>query len=446
MIKNITEHRAILAIALPMILSNITVPLLGLVDTAVIAHLSEAYYLGGVAVGSMIITLFLWLAGFLRMATSGLSAQAYGADSDERMFLVLARGLSVSLAISLVLIIFQNPIIHFGLQLAGGSAEVTEYARQYANIRIWAFPAALANLVFMGWFLGLHQAKKVMWLVILTNVTNLVLDLWFVMGLDWKVKGLAWATLIADYLTAMIALFFALRHFGTSGGKVRAYLHRILYWPELANYLSLNRDILIRTLCLELTFAFITFQGARMGDVVVAANAILLNFLMLISFGLDGIAFAAEARVGKAAGARDIAGLKLSVKLSLYWTAGFAVIYSLFFYGFGFQLIELISSISDVNSYAANYLVWIYVLPLVACWAYLLDGIYIGLTMGREMRNSMLVATFLGFFPLWYLLQGFGNHALWAAMLMFMALRGVTLGWGFIRMDSDKILPNTIKY
>jgi len=439
-LKNITEHRAILSIAIPMILSNITVPLLGLVDTAVIAHQPEAYFLGGVAVGSMIITLFLWLAGFLRMATSGLSAQAYGAQSNERIFLVLARGLSVSLLLGLTLILLQKPIIHFGLQLAGGSNEVTEYARQYANIRIWAFPAALANLVFMGWFLGLHQAKTVMWLVIMTNLINLILDLWFVLGLGWQVRGVAWATLIADYVTSIIALYAALHYYWKLGGKISSYFHRILYWPELARYLSLNRDILIRTLCLELCFAFITFQGARMGDVVVAANAILLNFLMLISFGLDGIAFAAEARVGKAAGARDMAALRLSVRLSAYWTGGFAIIYSLFFYGLGFQVIDLISSIQDVNDYAKNYLVWIYWLPVVACWCYLLDGIYIGLTKGREMRNSMLVATFGGFFPIWYVFQGYGNHALWAAMLVFMAMRGVTLGWGLKNITSDNLV------
>lgn len=440
MLKNISEHKAILAIAIPMILSNITVPLLGLVDTAVIAHQPEAFYLGGVAVGSMIITLFLWLAGFLRMATSGLSAQAFGAASNERIFLVLARGLSVSLILGLSLILLQKPIIYYGLQLAGGSVEVTEYARQYATIRIWAFPAALANLVFMGWFLGLHQPKTVMWLVIMTNLINLILDLWFVLGLNWQVKGVAWATLISDYVTAIVALYMALNHYWKLGGKVSEYFHRILYWPELARYLSLNRDILIRTLCLELCFAFITFQGARMGDVVVAANAILLNFLMLISFGLDGVAFAAEARVGKAAGARNMAALKLSVRLSMYWTGGFALIYSLFFYGLGYQIIELISSIEDVNAYAKKYLVWIYWLPIIACWCYLLDGIYIGLTKGREMRNSMLVATFGGFFPIWYLLQGFGNHALWAAMLMFMAMRGITLGWGLNKMNSERLL------
>lgn len=440
MIKHKREHRALLSIAIPMILSNITVPLLGLVDTAVIGHLPEAYYLGGTAVGTMIITVFLWLAGFLRMSTSGLSAQAYGAQSGQDMLLVLLRGLIVAFSLAFILVLFQVPIIKVGLFLSGGSAEVTFYARQYAEIRIWAFPASLANLVLLGWLLGMHKAKFVMWLLITTNLSNLILDIVFVQGFGWKVLGIAWATLIAEYIGLIMAIWFVIKIMNEQHIDYRAGLEKLFFWPQLAQYLALNRDILIRTLCLELCFVFITFQGARMGDTVVAANAILLNFLMLISFGLDGIAFGAEARVGQAKGAKDIVALKLSVRLALFWTFLFALIYSLFFLIFGESFIRAISTIEHVNQFAFQFLPWMVALPILACWCYLFDGVFIGLTKGKEMRNSMIIATFLGYFPLWYLLQGYGNHALWAAMSLFMVARGLTLGWVFVRMKPAELL------
>lgn len=334
--------KQILALAIPMILSNITVPLLGLVDTAVIGHLPEAYYLGGSTVGAMIITFVTWLCGFLRMSTTGLSAQALGKADAQESLVVLFRGITVAFVIGLTLIVLQSPYISFALSLAGGSEEVQFYAQEYAQIRVWGLPAALANIVMLGWLLGQHKAKAVMWLLIATNLINLVLDLLFVLVFDWKVAGVATATVIAEYSGFIIAI--AIVKYGNALAKSQAIIFsaikaKVIDLQELGKYFRLNRDILIRTLCLELCFVFMTFKGARLGDDIVAANAILMNFLLLISFGLDGIANAAEALIGKAHGERASGQLAIDDKRSFryiisrctVWTLGFALVYTLLF-------------------------------------------------------------------------------------------------------------------
>jgi MATE family, multidrug efflux pump len=425
-----------------MILSNITVPLLGLVDTAVIGHLDYAYFLGATAIGAMLITSITWLCGFLRMSTTGLTAQAYGSGDSQQNVLILLRGLLVAITLGLSFIIFQNVYLDLGLSLAGGSEQIQYYARQYSEIRIWGLPAALANLVILGWLLGNHQAKTVMWLLIFTNLVNLGLDLLFVLGFNWQVSGVAYASLTAEYFafiaglyityktnTSLKSSFFSTDTFNNS----KHILKSIFAGKQLSHYFKLNRDILIRTLCLELCFIFITFQGARLGDHIVAANAILLNFLLLISFGLDGIANAAEVMVGKAKGQNNNKALQQSVKISLAWSTIFALFYSLLFALFGEQLINLMSNISDVVNFATDYIFWIVLLPIIACWCYLFDGVYIGLMQAKVMRNSMIISTFLIFFPTWWFLQSFGNHALWAAFSLFMLSRGFTLGWHYYR-------------
>lgn len=422
------SHRQLFSLAIPMILSNITVPLLGLVDTAVIGHLEHAYYLGGSTIGVMVVTLISWLCGFLRMSTTGLAAQAYGQQADQESLLVLTRGLLVAMVIGLAAILLQTPYLNISITLAGGSEEVALYARQYADIRIWALPAALMNMVLTGWLLGHHRAKAVMWLLIVTNVINLVLDVVFVWYLDWQVKGLAWATLIAEYSSCLLGLTLVIKHYKND---LKYRLQNL--WQLTVNaialkaYFKLNRDILIRTLALQCCFVFMTAQGARLGDNIVAANAILMNFLLFISFGLDGIANAAEVMAGKAKGAKRQLELQQVFKLSLIWTGLFALVYCLVFAALGEYLIRLISDIESVVNVADSYLPWLVVLPLIACWSYLYDGLYIGLTQGRAMRNTMLCATFLVFFPVWWIMQIFGNHGLWAAFTAFMGARGILL-------------------
>lgn len=429
-------HKPLFALAFPMIISNITVPLLGLVDTAVVGHLDHAYYLGASAVGAMIITFITWLCGFLRMSSTGLSAQTLGKQDLEQSFQVLVRGLVVAFAIAIVLLILQQPYFDIAFYLAGGSAEIQQYGREYADIRIWGLPASLGSLVILGWLLGQQQAKAVMWLLIITNLTNLFLDLLFVLGFNWGLMGVAWATLIAEYLGFLCGLVFIYQYFTKRVATTINYssaLAAIFESTKLKQYFALNRDILIRTLCLEVCFVFITFQGARLGDDVVASNAILMNFVLLISFGLDGIANGAEAMVGKAKGANDTSQLHRVVDTSLLWTLLFALTYCLFFAILGEQFIGLISDIESVNKLASTYLPWIIVLPILACWCYLYDGIYVGLMQASVMRNSMIFATFGCFFPAWFIMQSFGNHAIWAAFSLFMVARGISLAWHFHR-------------
>ncbi|MBA6391603.1 MATE family efflux transporter [Colwellia sp. BRX10-3] len=420
-----------------MILSNITAPLLGLVDTAVIGHLEYSYYLGGSTVGAMIITVITWLCGFLRMSTTGLSAQAFGQSNNKLSLLILLRGMIVAFCVGLVVILFQNFYLDLALSLAGGSEQVQFYAREYSEIRVWGLPAALANLVIMGWLLGNHKAKVVMWLIIATNLINLGLDLLFVIGFAWQVKGVAMATLIAEYSGLLIGLGFVYTNFKQKFiglfSSAKQLFDAVVERAALLSYFKLNRDILIRTLCLEICFVFMTFQGARLGDDVIAANAILMNFLLLISFGLDGIANAAEVMVGKAKGENNQKSMFVSVNIALFWTGIFALAYSLLFYLAGNYFILAISDITEVVDYAQQYLFWIIALPLLACWCYLYDGVYIGLMQAHIMRNSMLIATFGCFFPVWWLLQDYGNHGLWAAFSIFMLARGVTLAWHYQR-------------
>ena len=422
-------------LAIPMIFSNITVPLLGLVDTAVIGHLEHAYYLGGATIGAMVITSITWLCGFLRMSTTGLSAQAYGAENNKLNIIILLRGILVSCLVGGSLIICQGIYLDGALYLAGGSEQVQFYARQYSDIRIWGLPAALSNLVILGWLLGNHHAKAVMWILIATNMINLVLDLFFVLVLQWQVEGIATATIIAEYSGFILGLLVIFTKFKAPFKAVfedqRLLLSSVFEQSELLAYFRLNADILIRTLCLELCFIFITFQGARLGDNAVAANAILLNFILLISFGLDGIANAAEAMVGKAKGAKNYWLLNTTVNISLFWTAVFAFCYSLLFWLAGKTFVYWITDIEAVRVFTEQYLFWLVLLPVLGCWCYLYDGIYVGLMKAKAMRNSMIIATFACFFPVWFILKDYGNHALWAALSVFLLARGVTLAWHY---------------
>jgi len=418
-----------------MVLSNITVPLLGLVDTAVIGHLEHAYFLGGSTIGAMLITSIVWLCGFLRMSTTGLSAQSLGLGNISKNLLILLRGISLAFLIGILLILLQGPFLDIALTIAGGSEKVQFYASQYAQIRIWGVPAALANLVILGWLIGNQQSKTVMWILIATNLINICLDLIFVYLFNWQVRGVALASLLAEYSGMFLGITLIARCYRSTLVKLLSNLQQLsreLFDKQvLLNYFQLNRDILIRTLCLQVCFLFITFQGARLGDTVVAANAILMNFLLLISFGLDGIANAAEAMVGKAHGEKDNKQLKNTVRIALFWSFAFACLYALLFATLGNVLLSLISDIDSVIEFAAHYINWMILLPLVSCWCFLYDGVYIGLMQAKIMRNSMVIATFACFFPSWFLLQSFGNHGLWAAFSIFMLARGATLAWHF---------------
>ncbi len=424
---NQQKNRQLLALALPMILSNITVPLLGLVDTAVVGHLSNAYYLGGVAVGSTIITLIIWLLGFLRMATTGLVAQAYGANDIQQQYRLLVQAGSLALIFGLAAVLLQLPIVNLAMAMSDASVEVERYCREYFQVRIWSTPFALLNLVMLGWLLGRQQPKAAMWQLIIANLVNIILDVLFVIGLDWGVRGAALASVFADMAGFAVALTLVKRQLNRLGGFQLLTICKQLTLQSYRKLISLNTDIFVRSLCLQLSFTFMTFYGASLGDNTVAANAVLLNLLLLISYALDGIAYYAEAEVGRAYGQKNAKLMRESVTLAWAWSAIAAIGFTLFFAGAGSHIISTLTSISQVQQVANDYLIWLIFLPLLAFGSYLFDGVYIGAAQGKIMRNSMIIATFGVFFPTWYLLQDQGNHALWAAMSLFMLARSASL-------------------
>ena len=427
------KHHQLWALALPMVLSNITVPLLGLVDTAVIGHLSEAYYLGGVALGSTLITLIIWLLGFLRMATTGLTAQAYGANDTDKQLKLLVQSATLALGLGLAVIFMQGPILALALNLSQASSAVELYCREYFSVRIWSTPFALLNLVMLGWLLGRQAPKAAMWQLIGANCANIILDIIFVMGFNWGVKGAALASVIADITAFIVALTLIWQQL-----RPQTQLRFVPFWritlsqnvsrTGYGTLLKLNTDIFIRSLCLQASFAFMTFHGASLGDNTVAANAVLLNLLLLISYALDGIAYYAEAEVGRAFGKQDKSLLQDAVSLAFVWSGIIAIGFGCVFGLWGSTFIGLLTNINEVKETATQFLPWLIFMPLWAFGSYLFDGVYIGAAQGQAMRNSMIFCTFCVFFPTWYALQDYGNHALWAAMSTFMLSRSLTLG------------------
>ena len=421
-----------------MILSNITVPLLGIVDTAVIGHLGSAHYLAGIALGSATISILFWLAGFLRMSTTGLVAQAYGQNDLMQLAALLKRSLVLACSVALLLIAFA-PLINDAIAfLSDANARVLTEANTYFNIRIFSAPAALCNLVLLGWMLGVHYGRGPFYLLLVTNIVNIALDIYFVVFLDWAVAGAAWASLIADY-TALIFALFLITKLATKQG-VDLSIANWFSFKKMSVLLSLNRDIFIRSLILQICFSFMTFYGARIGETTLAANAVLLNFLMLVSFALDGIAYATEAKVGQAKGQQSVSKVRLWVKISVFWGMLFGVFYSLFFAMFGSNIIRLLTNVPEVITEATHYLPWVIALPLIAMSCFLFDGIFVGLTRAKDMRNSMLLSASIGFFGVFWVFYAWQNNGLWLAMSCFMLLRGVTLIIKYQRIKANNQL------
>ncbi len=429
--RDTPTHKRVWAIALPMILSNISVPLVGLVDTAVIGHLDGAHFLGGVAVGSTLFTFILWAAGFLRMGTTGFAAQACGAEDGAALRRVLLQPLWLALLISLLVWLFQTPLLNLGLHLLDSSQALLDQARLYVGIRLYSLPAALANFVLIGWFIGAQNSRAPFILLLAVNLCNVALDLLLVVGLEWGVAGAAWATVISDYLGLLLGLALLqpiLRRYPGQTDWLRALLLR-----GAAPLIRVNRDILIRTLALESVFYLLVVQGARLGDEVVAANAVLLNFLLLTSHGLDGLAHALEALGGHALGRQDKPALRKVLVVSTLWSLLLSCAFVLVFLLGGNTIIALLTDLPQVRQQAGTYLPWMAVMPLAAVWSYLLDGLFIGASRARAMRNAMLAALLL-YLPLAWSLQGLGNNGVWLGFLCFMLLRSLLLGGWFVHL------------
>lgn len=423
--------RAIWCIAAPMILSSVTTPLLGVVDTAVIGRLDDPVYLGAVAAGATIFSVLFVGLNFLRMGTTGVTAQAHGAGDGTAVREALGQGLAIAMVMALLLLLAQKWVVELALWGIGPSEGVAAYTRQYFSIRIWSAPATLANFVLIGWLIGRRDARGPLVMTLVTNLVNIVLDIWLVHGLGMQVRGVAVATLLAEISGLATGLFFVQIRLRQSPGHWE--LPRLLQAARYRRLLGINANLLLRTLALMLVFAFITAQGARSGDVILAANAVLLNFQYFTSYALDGIAYAAEALVGGAIGAGDRDGLRRLVRRCLQWSLllslGFTVSYALF----GGLVIAGLTTIEAVRLAAQDYLPWLVLLPVVSAWSYLHDGVFVGATWAREMRQVMLGAMLLVFLPAWFVARPWGNHALWFAFTLFMAARGLGMEIWFRR-------------
>ena len=416
-------------IAAPMILSNISVPLLGMVDTGVTGHLDSPTYLGAVAIGGTIFT-FLYLGmNFLRMGTTGIAAQNYGAGDYDALRVSLGQALIVSFGIALVILLLQAPIGSLSLALLGGDAETQGHAATYFFIRVWSAPGTLANYALIGWFLGLQNARVPLYIFLTINLTNIVLDLLFVIGLGMDVDGVALASVIAEYSGLALGIAFVLRELRRHPG--RWIPERLTKLSAYMAFFSVNANLFVRTMALMFTFAFVTAQGARLGPAILAANAVLMNFQNLTSLALDGIAHAAEAMVGKAVGKKDHRALQETVALTLRWSLYFAAGFTALYVVTGPLIVRILTDLPDVRATAMVYLPWLIASPLISVWCFLYDGVYVGMTRARAMRNIMVVSTFCVFLPLWFVSQPLGNHGLWFALMGFMASRGIGMHLGY---------------
>ncbi|SDR71037.1 MATE family efflux transporter [Pseudomonas oryzae] len=423
--RHAPTQRRVWALAGPMILSNLSVPLVALVDSAVVGHLPHAHQLGAAAVGGSLYSLLVWTFGFLRMGTTGFAAQASGRGDGGALRTLLIQGLLLAGLLALLCSLLALPLLPALLGLMQPGAELDALARDYLHIRLLGLPAALASYALIGWLLGSQNARAPLAMLLVANLLNVALDLWFVLGLGWGVAGAAWASVLAEWSGALLGLWLARRRLGEYAG--RADWPALRRWAAWRPLLAVNRDILLRTLALQSVFFLMTVQGTRLGDATVAANALLLNGLLLTAHALDGLAHAVEALCGHALGARDRLALRRSLWVAGLWSLLASLAFAAFFLLAGTWFVGLQTDIAAVRAIAHAHLPFLAALPLLAVWSYLLDGLFIGATRAREMRDAMLLALALAL-PLAWWLQELANAGLWLAFLAFMALRSLILG------------------
>ena len=429
--------REILHIALPSIVSNITVPLLGLVDVAITGHLGSAAYIGAIALGGMLFNVVYWIFGFLRMGTSGLTAQALGAGKREETVEWLLRSQTIGMGIAVALLLLQVPIRELALLVMQPTEEVRAFTVTYFNICIWGAPATLGLFGLNGWFIGMQNSRVPMAIAITQNVVNILASLCFVFGLGMKVEGVALGTLIAQWCGFLMGAFLCFRYVDLSlcrvfkGWKVSG--KSLFDRQSMLRFFEVNRDIFFRTICIVSVMLFFTSAGSWQGEVILAVNTLLMQLYLLVSYVMDGFANAGEALSGKYYGAGDRSSLRLTVRRLFVWATlmatGFTVVYVLG----GKPFLGLLTDEPSVVEASADYVWWAYLIPFVSMGAFMWDGIFIGLTASRQMLQSMFAAA-VTFFVLYYLLHpSLGNHGLWAAFLAFLLVRGGVQTWLYRR-------------
>ncbi|MBV1868675.1 MAG: MATE family efflux transporter [Marinosulfonomonas sp.] len=427
-------HGRVLKIAVPIVLSNATVPILGAVDTGVVGQLGLAAPIGAVGIGAIILSAIYWIFGFLRMGTTGLVAQAKGAGDESETGALLMRALMIGLAAGVFFVLAQGAVFWGAFQLAPASQEVEGLARQYLTIRIWGAPATIALFAVTGWLIATERTKGVLILQLWMNSLNILLDLWFVLSLGWGVEGVAIATLIAEWTGLALGLWLCRAAFW--GDKWHDWA-RIFDREKIRRMMSVNGDIMVRSIILQGSFVAFLFLGARFGDVTLAANQVILQFLEITAFALDGFAFAAEALVGAALGAGRRPDLRRAAIITSQWGVGISIPISVFFFLAGPWLIDLMTTSPDVRLEAKTYLVWVAMAPLIGIGSWMLDGIFIGATRTRDMRHAMVISGLTYLVAVVVLIGPLENHGLWLALMILNVTRALTLGWFYPALEAS---------
>ena len=416
-------NKRILQIAVPSIISNITVPLLGLIDVTIVGHLGAAAYIGAIAVGGMLFNIIYWIFGFLRMGTSGMTSQAYGKHDLDEVARLLLRSVGVGLLIAIILVALQYPIRKLAFTFIQTTEEVERLATLYFRICIWGAPAMLGLYGFAGWFIGMQNSRFPMYIAITQNIVNIAASLCFVYLFHMKVAGVAWGTLTAQYAGFLMALLLWRRYYG--GLKKHVAWHEVLKKEAMLRFFQVNRDIFLRTLCLVIVTLFFTSAGAAQGEIVLAVNTLLMQLFTLFSYIMDGFAYSGEALVGKYVGANNRSALYRTVRLLFIWGVGLSTGFTLLYFFGGKSFLGLLTNETSVIREAENYFYWVLAIPLTGFAAFLWDGIFIGATATRQMFYSMLVASGSFFLVYYSLHEWMGNHALWLAFIVYLSLRGI---------------------
>ena len=417
------RDRQILQIALPSIVSNITVPLLGMIDVAIVGHMGSPVYIGAVAVGSMIFNLVYWLFGFLRMGSSGLTSQALGRRDFTEVMRLLVRSTTIALGIALMLILLQVPMKWVAFELIGPTADVAPIAQTYFYIVIWGAPAVLGLYSLSGWYIGMQNTRFPMFISIMQNVVNILASLTLVYGFGMKIEGVALGTVIAQYAGFIVALGLLLRYYG----RLRGYLvlRGTFVREAMGRFFHVNSDIFLRTLCLVAVNLFFTSAGARSGAVILSVNTVLMQLYLFFSYFMDGFAYAGEALGGKTYGARNVAAFRETLHRLWIWALIVTLAYTLLYIGGGRWIVGILTDEAQVLEASQEYLCWIWLIPAAGAAAFIWDGVFIGITATRGMLVSSFLSA-LGFFIVYLLAEShLGNHGLWLAMIIYLDLRGI---------------------
>lgn len=417
-------NKEILKLAIPNILANLSVPLLSVVDVALMGHLEGENFILAIGFGVMVFNFIYWAFGFLRMGITGMTAQEVGKGNTEEAFRLLFRGLLIALSGALLLFIFKDYLLQLSIYLIDSNEAVNKSMTTYFDIRIYAAPATLGLYAFIGWFLGKQNATIPMIITIAVNLLNAGISYYLVTFLDMKTDGVALGTVVAQYLGLLLAIVFFLAYYKKQ--LTHAAFKGIMELKVIKNFISVNADILIRTLCLIFALSFFKVMSAKESELIGAANILLLEFISMAAYGIDGFAFAAESISGKYYGAKDKLNFKKAVRYCFYWGLGFGSLYSITYWLFGRNILELLTDQTNVIDLAMEYLVWLLIFPVLSVVPFVWDGVYIGLTSSKAMRNTMLLSTTIFVGSYYWLVNVWGNHGLWLAMIVFVLARGIS--------------------